>query len=102
MQTFLSDYSFTHSARVLDDRRLGKQRVEAWQIYNTLKRGKFSECPKCLGSGFWSESGECEAEDLCPKCHGTGMVKTPWYNHPAVQMWKGYEGGIITLWNCGL
>ena len=36
MQTFLPLPSFAASARVLDDVRLGKQRVEAYQIVRTL------------------------------------------------------------------
>lgn len=36
MQTFLPYRSFARSARALDDRRLGKQRVETLQILNTL------------------------------------------------------------------
>ena len=36
MQTFLPYPSFEQSARVLDKRRLGKQRVEAYQILRTL------------------------------------------------------------------
>lgn len=36
MQTFLPYPDFTESAKVLDYRRLGKQRVEAYQIYRTL------------------------------------------------------------------
>lgn len=36
MQTFLPYSSFVESARVLDNKRLGKQRVEAWQIYQSL------------------------------------------------------------------
>lgn len=36
MQTFLPYPSFRRCARVLDDRRLGKQRVEALQILNAL------------------------------------------------------------------
>lgn len=36
MQTFLPYPSFYDSARVLDNRRLGKQRVEAYQILRTL------------------------------------------------------------------
>jgi hypothetical protein len=36
MQTFLPYEDFTLSAQVLDYRRLGKQRVEALQIYNVL------------------------------------------------------------------
>lgn len=37
MQTFLPYRSFTQTARCLDYRRLGKQRVEAMQILNALK-----------------------------------------------------------------
>lgn len=36
MQTFLPHPSFEDSAKALDYRRLGKQRVEAWQILQTL------------------------------------------------------------------
>jgi hypothetical protein len=36
MQTFLPYSSFEESARILDYRRLGKQRVEAWQILRSL------------------------------------------------------------------
>lgn len=36
MQTFLPYEDFAESARVLDYRRLGKQRVEAWQIIKAL------------------------------------------------------------------
>lgn len=40
MQTFLPYYSFTDSASCLDYRRLGKQRVEAYQIINILLSGR--------------------------------------------------------------
>lgn len=36
MQTFLPDPGFSRSARLLDDRRLGKQRVETFQILRAL------------------------------------------------------------------
>jgi hypothetical protein len=36
MQTFLPYYSFIHSARALDRARLGKQRIEAFQILTIL------------------------------------------------------------------
>ena len=39
MQTFLAYPSFSKSASCLDNKRLGKQRVEAWQIYKTLTDG---------------------------------------------------------------
>jgi len=38
MQTFLPIASFNDSATSLDYRRLGKQRVEAYQILNTLRK----------------------------------------------------------------
>lgn len=39
MQTFLPLPDFRQSVQVLDYRRLGKQRVEAWQIYTTITQG---------------------------------------------------------------
>jgi len=39
MQTFLPYPDFQKSAETLDRKRLGKQRLEAWQIYMTLTRG---------------------------------------------------------------
>lgn len=39
MQTFLPLPSFTDSAAALDDKRLGKQRVEAWQIATAFENG---------------------------------------------------------------
>lgn len=36
MQTFLPYQTFRESAAVLDNKRLGKQRVEAWQILRAL------------------------------------------------------------------
>jgi hypothetical protein len=41
MQTFLPFPDFARSAEVLDDRRLGKQRVEALQILRALTREKY-------------------------------------------------------------
>lgn len=35
MQTFLPCYDVLQSLQVLDNKRLGKQRVESWQIINT-------------------------------------------------------------------
>jgi len=67
MQTFIPYANFSMSAKVLDRQRLGKQRVEALQILKTLKAGPYRSDGK----------------------------KTPWYNHPAVQMWKGYESALM-------
>ena len=39
MQTFLPYYGFYRCAQVLDYRRLGKQRLEAYQIYHFIRTG---------------------------------------------------------------
>lgn len=41
MQTFLTDPDFNVSAQHLDRMRLGKQRVECWQIYQALINPKY-------------------------------------------------------------
>jgi len=67
MQTFLPYADFSMSAKVLDRQRLGKQRVECLQLLKVLKQGPTQ----------------------------TDGKKTPWYHHPAAQMWKGYETGLM-------
>lgn len=63
MQTFLPYPDYSASARCLDQKRLGKQRVECKQIL--------------LALGV--KVGE----------HEPG--KSSWKRHPAVMMWRGYE-----------
>lgn len=60
MQTFLPYANYVQSAKVLDMKRLGKQRVEGYQILCCLLE----------------------------------ISSTRWKNHPAVKMWKGYEGAL--------
>jgi len=61
MQTFMPYQDFAKTAKCLDLKRLGKQRVEAMQILMVL----------------------------------TGLNKSKaWTNHPAVKMWRGYEGAL--------
>lgn len=64
MQTFLPYKNFRKSAECLDYRRLGKQRVEAWQILNT---------------------------NIMYKAANQLNYKLGWVNHPAVKMWRGHE-----------
>lgn len=66
MQTFLPDPSFEASARCLDYRRLGKQRVEAKQLLLALGVHIGEHSPK----GGWS-------------------------NHPAARMWRGHEPALV-------
>lgn len=56
MQTFMTDVDYATVSYQLDNKRLGKQRVETYQILRSL----------------------------------TG-ISSGWQNHPATQMWKGYE-----------
>lgn len=39
MQTFLPLMTFSESASVLDNKSLGKQRVEAWQLLKAIREG---------------------------------------------------------------
>lgn len=64
MQTFLPYPNIWASARCLDDKRLGKQRVECKQILIAL--------------GI--DVGEHR-----------GNPASRWRNHPAVRMWRGHE-----------
>lgn len=66
MQTFLPYPSYAKSARVLDNKRLGKQRVECKQILRALG---------VLIGGL----------------RGSGRG---WVHHPAVVMWRGYEHSL--------
>ena len=68
MQTFLPYPRFADSAKVLDYRRLGKQRVEAKQILIAL------------GVAVGGHAGNAGSR---------------WRRHPAVLMWKGFEHSLV-------
>ena len=82
MQTFLPYPDFRKSASVLDNKRLGKQRVECLQILKALSSGPYQ---KRDGNEWVS----CSTEQYQPYDHN--HRKTPWYNHPAVKMWKTHR-----------
>jgi hypothetical protein len=71
VQTFLPYPNILLSAKCLDYRRLGKQRVEAKQILNIL-----------TGVAKPNKNG-----------------KIAWENHPAVKMWQGYEPYLALYMN---
>ena len=75
MQTFLPYPSFGRSVETLDDRRLGKQRVEAFQILVALEDS-------------WAVV-EREARGL-PR----SAWPSRWRSHPAVEMWRGFEPAL--------
>jgi hypothetical protein len=67
MITFVPYPDIIACVKVLDYRRLGKQRVEAFQVWKAL-----------MGRGKILPDGT------------EGPPYTGWLNHPATQMWKGY------------
>lgn len=70
--------NFIETARCLDVRRLGKQRIEAAQILRTLG---------------------IEGVLLSPPQPKPLDKKQAWANHPAVRMWVGYEGCLKYYYN---
>lgn len=77
MQTFLCEPTFHQSIAHLDNKRLGKQRVEAYQILLALG-----------DSWAWS----VYKGDKSPDTYG-------WQNHPAVLMWRGYKTHLKTYYH---
>ena len=65
MQTFLPYQSFEQSAASLDYRRLGKQRLEAMQLINSIAILK-----------------------------NNPQAKVGWHNHPARRMWVGFTDAL--------
>lgn len=79
MQTFLPYPDFRKTAAVLDYKRLGKMRVESRQIMDTLIAIK--------------------NDDLYIIDKNGKRRKRGWINHPAVLMWKGFEGALALYCN---
>jgi len=70
MQSFLvSTDSFERTASALDNKRLHKQTLEAWQCLLTITR-------------------------LDPD--GNNRDPKGWSNHPVVKMWRGYETAFVS------
>jgi hypothetical protein len=73
MQTFLPYPSFYDSLKVLDNKRLGKQRLEAMQLVNSTL--KLAADPN---------------------------AKVGWANHPARTMWRGYLDALKMYHNLAI
>lgn len=65
VQTFLPYECFQSSAKVLDQKRLGKQRVEVLQLLNSIKKIKNNEPVR------------------------------GWKNHPCRKMWQEYPNALV-------
>lgn len=75
MQTFLPYASIERSVRCLDNKRLGKQRVECQQILTVLRQRRQAAIANRL------------------------PVVTGYRNHPAVLMWEGHEAFLEKYYN---
>ncbi len=65
MQTFLPHADFKQTAKDLDRKRLGKQRVESWQILKTIQKKK------------------------------EGQTSGAWINHPCITIWFDHQFALI-------
>lgn len=117
VNTFLVDSSFEKSASQLDSRRLGKQRVEAYQILNILENLRIlsgqsgircltdfntfcNELKKWYHSQpfvyILEEDGLIEHYDKenIQLTVNQRQIKLGFCTHPAVEMWFGYEDAL--------
>jgi len=99
MQTFLPYPDFKKSAQVLDNKRLGKQRVEASQILDIIFYGKESKWENHPAVIMWQNYGPALQNYLhamIEEWEKRGFVNTmvvpgpwkkiqlpPWFGHPA-------------------
>ena len=109
MQTFLPYRDYEKCAKVLDDKRLNKQVLEATQIFCILRDtgqsnclGYSYYCPVCNGdkriirgleaTGVNNKLERSYAERKCTcKCK---LKLVPWSHHPAVLMWTSYSAPL--------
>lgn len=99
MQTFLPYPSFSECAKVLDNKRVQKQLLECTQILDILLNKKSHTCVNCK---ITTDEPDTDLITLCIFTKAGKdtydihkFQKTPWYNHPAVKMWRGYEVSLI-------
>lgn len=80
MQTFLPYSDYTESAKCLDNRRLGKQRVECLQILNVLLGGKTSWAnhPAVKMWKGYETSLICYGQQVCMEWIRRGFKDTCW------------------------
>jgi hypothetical protein len=108
MQTFLPYPNFKKSLQILDYRRLGKQRLEAYQIIRILKAASQSkvyrdgkeEATQAYGTIHRGADDEAnKGRRMNTKRHKFGGG---WRNHPAVKMWRGHINALKLYYNLSL
>jgi len=102
MQTFLPYASYSQSAACLDRQRLGKQRVEAYQILNTLlgKSDGWKNHPAVVMWKGYEDSLRCYTIDMCNEWIKRGYKDT--IKDRVQNMLTGfYPGEIYIMSSCG-
>ena len=82
MQTFFPYPDIVKSVKCLDLIRLGKQRIEAWQLL--------------------SANGDSQALELRRIRTGKTDIPKGWVNHPAAKMWRGYNDALRAYYNAAV
>ncbi|OGP68101.1 MAG: hypothetical protein A2W27_01685 [Deltaproteobacteria bacterium RBG_16_44_11] len=108
MQTFLPYPDFKKSLQALDYRRLGKQRVKAYQIIRILKAASQSkvyrdgkeEATQAYGTIRRGADDEAnKGRQMNAKWHKFGGG---WRHHPAVKMWRGHINALKHYYNLAI
>lgn len=59
-----------------------------------LLKGEYTVCSGCNGVGeykYFDDKIQNKVWETCPKCKGTGKIKTPYWGHPQLQRFKECE-----------
>lgn len=100
MQTFLPYPDFAKSATTLDYRRLGKQRVEAWQILDVLLNNKkaWSNHPAVLMWKGYENSLASYGAYICVEWKNRGYKDTMWPRFSNIILAKLFEPLNLPSW----
>lgn len=97
MQTFLPLPSFSYSAKCLDYRRLGKQRVEAYQILNTLtgrSKGWVNHPAVVMWRGY-EQALQCYTIAICDEWIGRGYKDS--IRNRVIDEYSGFFPGKMVM-----
>lgn len=102
VNTFFTYASLEETAASLDFRRLGKQRVEAWQIWRVLTKAEnVYPLPQGICDASWSDKRMWASSASSVWYKKTGK-RLGWITHPAVVLWVGYRDGLARYYNAML
>jgi len=98
MQTFVPFADLAESARVLDQKRLGKQRVETHQVLQALAQARLI----CTGEEIYVPTRGRNAGKPTKRRYPLPReqwhivdTKVGWDSHKVTNMWRGHELGLL-------